>query len=130
MGTKTEYARVHRLAVAAADKAYDAVNAGQYVAVQHENPLNDNSPIVKVWEQPFELYGFAWVTHPGNTGYGRWLVKTGKATKHYGGGVGPRASRGTGYERKMAWAQAYADVVNDSGILPPNKKAYAEGRLD
>jgi hypothetical protein len=129
MGNIRKYQKVHRDAVAAADKAYDAVNAGQYVAVQHENPLNDNSPIVKVWEQPFELEGFGWVVMPGNTGFGRWLVKNGKASKHYGGGVGPRA-KGRGYERRMAWAQGYANVVNASGILPPDKKAYAEGRLD
>lgn len=129
MGNIRKYQQVHRDAVAAGDKAYAACNAGQYQAVQHANPLDDNSPIVKVWEQPFELEGFAWVLLPGNSGFGRWVVKSGKGRKHYGGGVGPWAP-GRGYERRSAWAQAYADAVNASGILPPDKKAYADGRLD
>ena len=125
-----KYQKVHREACAAGDKAFDAVNAGQYQAVQRANPLDDNSPITKVWEQPFELFGFAWVVMPGNTGFGRWLVKTGNGKKHYGGGVGPWVSRGTGYERKEAWAAAYAAHVNESGILPEDKRAYSQSRMD
>lgn len=131
MPTKTQYQRIHREACAAGDKAYEAVHADKYIAVQHANPLDDNSPITKAWtDDPFELFGFAWVVLPGNTGFGRWLIKTGNGTKHYGGGVGPWVRRGTGYDRKVAWATAYAQHINEAGILPEGKTAYGTGRLD
>jgi hypothetical protein len=134
MGNIRKYQKVHRDAVAAGKKAGQEVNASKMIVVQRANPLDDNSPIVQQWDnggQGFEPCGFAWVVMPGNSGFGRWIVKQGYASKHYGGGVGPWVSEfGQSHERKVAYAQAYADVVNESGILPDGKKAYAEGRLD
>lgn len=131
---KRDYQRVHRLAVEAGKKAGAEVNASKWVFKQHANPFDDNSPVVEQYDNDgkgYELCGFAWVTMPGNTGFGRWIVKEGIGRKHYGGGVGPWVREfGQSHERKLAYAQAYADVVNDSGILGPDKKAYADGRLD
>lgn len=131
---KRDYQRVHRLAVEAGLKAGREVNASKMVVVQRKNPFDDNSPVVQVWDndgQGFEPCGFAWVVIPGNTGYGRWIVKKGIGRKHYGGGVGPWVREfGQSHERKVAYASAYAAVVNESGILPDGKLAYGEGRLD
>ena len=82
-----------------------------------------------MWEQPFELFGFAWVVMPGNTGFGRWLVQPAKvkALRRRRRTVG---ARGTSYERKSAWAAAYAAYVNESGILPEGKRAYSQSRMD
>lgn len=131
MGTRT-YEKVHRQAVEAADRAAQTANPERFYVVQRTNPLDDTSPIKRQYTNGglgFEAEGFGWVVLPGNTGFGRWLVRTGKGTKHYGGGVGPRA-RVRGYERATTWASTYAAVVNESGILPDGKRAYGQGRLD
>lgn len=119
MGVR-QYQAVDRKAREAADKTAKGANPEKMIVVQRRNPLDDTSPIVQAWDnggQGFEPEGFGWVVLPGNTGFGRWLIKSGKGTKHYGGGVGPRA-RIRGYERSNIWASTYAGVVNESGILP------------
>jgi hypothetical protein len=72
------------------------------------------------------LCGFAWVSFKGNTAFGRWAKKTGKATKAYGGGLQIWVSSyGQSVTRKEAYAQAFATVLRDAGI-----EAYAGSRLD
>jgi hypothetical protein len=75
---------------------------------------------------PSGICGFAWVAIKGNTGFGRWAKKAGIASAGYPSGLNIRATTGgQSYEVKMAYAQAYAAVLNEAGIT-----AYAEGRLD
>jgi hypothetical protein len=102
------YAEVHADALVHAKYAFDTVYAGMYVAEEHESPLDDSSPVVKT-SAPFELEGFAWViVKPGNAGFGNWLRKTGNGkTDSYYGGIRIWVS-GRGYERKTAYANAYA----------------------
>jgi hypothetical protein len=72
--------------------------------------------------------GFAWVSiRPGNSSFAIWAKKTGRCTTdHYAGGVRLWVGDyGQSYERKYAYARAFADTLRDAGI-----KAYTSGRLD
>ena len=70
--------------------------------------------------------GFAWVVVKGNTGFGRWLKKTGRASKAYGGGLQVWiGEHGQSMARKEAHAAAMAKVFQDSGI-----EAHARSRMD
>lgn len=72
------------------------------------------------------LCGFAWVKFAGNTAFGRWAKKSGKASKSYGGGLQVWVSSyGQSVTRKSAYAQAFATVLTEAGIT-----AYADSRLD
>lgn len=96
--------------------------------VQRENPFDDNSPIVKAYPPVMDgVCGFAWVNiRPGNSSFASWLRKRGLGHKGYHGGW-EYWVRGFGqsYERKMAYARAFAAVLSEAGI-----QAYASGRLD
>lgn len=70
--------------------------------------------------------GFAWVEFAGNTAFGRWAKKVGKARPHYPSGLCVWVGEGgQSIGRKEAYAVAFAKVLNDAGI-----KAYAGSRLD
>lgn len=70
--------------------------------------------------------GFAWVWFKGNTAFGRAMKAAGKAGDGYPTGLQVWiAEGGQAYERKIAYAGAYAEVLNAAGIT-----AYAQGRLD
>ena len=78
---------------------------------QHANPLDDSSEVVKVWDQPFELCGFASVQIKGaNKGYGKWVVASGvgKTDSYNGGAYIWVSSFGQSHGRKVAYASAYA----------------------
>lgn len=109
----------------------DAANACTPVpmtVVQHANPLDDDSPIVKSYGPIADgVCGFAWVSVPGNTGFGRWLKKEGKGRKGYPSGIQVWiGAYGQSYERKIAHARAMAAVLRGAGI----EQAYGTGRLD
>lgn len=97
------------------------------VVQQHASALDDSSPVVKSWRVPEGVCGFGWVTvRPGNSSFARWLVKTGRASKAYRGGVQVWiGEHGQSYERKVAHARAMADLLKAWGV-----KAYSGGRLD
>jgi len=70
--------------------------------------------------------GFAWVKIKGNTPFGRWAKKMGYARPAYGGGLMIYCPLNTqSYDRKTAWGNAFAKVLNDAGIF-----AYCDSRLD
>ena len=95
-----------------------------------ESDLFDN-PIGKTYYDPEGPCGFAWVvTHEhGNGKFVKHLKKSPDrdGDKYYYGGYYVKWVRefGQSYERKIAYAGAYASVLNDNGI-----KAYSDGRLD
>lgn len=73
------------------------------------------------------LCGFAYINIAGNTDFGRYTKKSGLARKCYDGG-GLYISVpffNQSYERKMAYATAFARVLNMYGV-----QASVEGRLD
>lgn len=70
--------------------------------------------------------GFAWVWFKGNTPFGRYMKKTGKASSGYPTGLQVWVSAGgQSIARKEAYARAYATVLKEAGIT-----AYPDSRLD
>lgn len=70
--------------------------------------------------------GFAWIVIKGNTAFGRWAKKEGRARSHYPSGLCFWVSDfGQSVDRKAAYAGAFAKVLNEAGI-----EAYADSRLD
>lgn len=145
MPTHSDFLAVHQKALDAGYAAQDAIRAQTFIVQQRQNPLDDNSPVVEEWTNGgggFEAEGSASIRVNGNSGYGRWLKKNGRRLTieqrdHYGGnrwlrplgarkyeyagGVGFGAPV-RGYERSIAFAQAYVGVVQDS--FPTAKPTY------
>lgn len=111
---KAFYASVNAAAEAAGQAAGEAAVVDQYVAVQRANCLDDSSEIVKVWEQPFELCGFASIQVKGaNKGFGRWVVASGTGrTDSYNGGAAISVFEfGQSHARKVKYSSAYASTA-------------------
>ena len=71
--------------------------------------------------------GFAWVTFPGNTSFGRAMKKAGIARAAYGGGLQVSVhAGGQSLQRKEAYGYAYADVLVAAGVA----KVYCSSRMD
>lgn len=70
--------------------------------------------------------GFAWVHFKGNTAFGRYMKKIGKADNDYPTGLSVWVHQfGQSMQKKEAYARAYAEVLRKYGI-----EAYANSRLD
>lgn len=97
------------------------------VVQQHANPGDDGSRVVKEWDVPDGVCGFAWVVvNPGNSSFALWLKKHKGAHRHYYGGVAVSVrDYGQSLERKSAYADAFATVLQGAGI-----KARADSRMD
>lgn len=117
------------------DKASAAGNAAAektvpvpMVVAQRANMLDDSSPVVKTWDVPSGVCGFAWVTvRPGNSAFANWLKKKGYGKPDsYAGGVTVWCPLSTqSMEIKSAWAHAVAEVLRGAGV-----KAYGRDRMD
>lgn len=101
--------------------------------VERANPLDDSSPITRRYAPVMDgVCGFAWIkVRPATSSFARWL-KAEKDTLPVGIHSGYRGGldiwvRGfdQSYERKMAYATAFADVLREAGL-----NAFADGRLD
>lgn len=120
--------------VAAAHSAGMAAGAAAIPPVmiveQHEHPLDDNSPVKQRWVEPEGPCGFAWVkVKPATSSFARWLVKSGRASKAYQGGVQIWVGEfGQSLDRKAAYAAAYAGVLNTDPDL--GVQVYAQSRMD
>ena len=96
---------------------------------QHARLFDDDSPVTKSYTVPGGVCGFAWIiVRPANCSFAKWTRKKGFSSRRnsYSGGeqifvhVG-----GQSYEKKMAYAGAFTQVLRDAGI-----KAHFGGRLD
>jgi hypothetical protein len=100
-----------------------------FVAIQRENPFDDSSPIVKQYEPEMDgACGFGWIiVKPGNSPFANWLKRNDLARKdHYYGGVNVWVRDfGQSYEKKYAYARAFAGVLESAGI-----RAVGMGRMD
>lgn len=117
-------------AVAAGNAAAAAKVPVPMVVVQHANPLNDASPVVKVYEPVMDgVCGFAWVKiRPANKPFANWLKKQGLAKPAYGGGLQYWVSAfNQSMEKKEAFAYAMADSL---GKAFPDMKFYGQSRMD
>lgn len=98
--------------------------------VEREHPLDDTSRIVRAYAPVMSgVCGYAWtIIKPGNGSFARHLKKLGLAcsSDYYGGVMVSLAGLyGQSYEKKMAHANAFANVLQGAGI-----RAYSMGRLD
>jgi hypothetical protein len=115
------------LAKEAGDSALAACVPVPMVVCEHANPLDDSSALVKAWNVPSGVCGFAWVVvRPGNCSFALWLKKHKGAARGYHGGMQLWThAGGQSIEKKEAYARAFADVVRASGI-----DAYLDSRED
>jgi hypothetical protein len=123
----TNYEALYERADKAGEAAAEAAKPTPIIVGQPSTPLGSDIDYSKpTYYIPEGLCGFAWVKFPGNTGFGRWAKKTGRASASYGGGLQVWVrGYGQSVDRKTAYAQAFAAVLRDAGV-----KAYAESRLD
>lgn len=132
---KVDYTKIMAEAHDAGMAAGNAHAPAPMVVAQHENMLDDNSPVEKAWYVSSGVCGFAYVitNEHGNGKFVKYLKSIGKG---YGCGAGERyyyggyyahyvSEFGQSYEKKRAFASAFVKVLNSYGI-----KAYADGRLD
>ena len=125
--TKTDFAALYEQADAAGKAAADAAVPTPIVIGEETAPFNGVIDYTKPTYFVSEgLCGFAWVKFKGNTAFGRWAKKAGKASPAYGGGLQVWVSSyGQSVTRKEAYAQAFAAVLRAEGV-----EAYAGSRLD
>lgn len=121
-------AAVFAKAEAAGKAAAEARVPVPMLVVEHANPLDDSSPVVRRYPPVMGgVCGFAWINiHPGNGSAARFAKKFLGARKAYEGGMQIWVGAyGQSMERKEAYAHAYAEVLQAAGI-----KAYAGSRMD
>lgn len=125
--SNNSWPELHSKADAAGRVAATQHSPQPMIVQQHANMLDDNSPVVKEYFVSDGVCGFAWINiRPGNCSYALWAKKNLGARKGYYGGMELWVRDfGQSYERKHAYATAYANVLKEYGI-----KAYAGGRLD
>lgn len=89
------------------------------VVEEHENMLDGNSKVKNTWQVNDGVCGFAWITiKPANSAFAKWLMEKNLARKaSYGSGVLIWVYQyGQSYERKAAYAGAFAGVLQKYGI--------------
>lgn len=131
--------KVYEAALLAAAKA--GLEAGNkstpnpMIVQKHENMLDDSSPIEKEYFVEGGVCGFAYViVTPGTSSFARYLSSKHGWSKYYYGGVCMSVKEyGQSYERKMAYAEAYANTLDR--ILSENNllgsiNIMVNGRLD
>jgi hypothetical protein len=101
---------------------------------QHSNPLDDSSEVVKEYGPILDgVCGFAWINiKPGNHPFCNWLKKEGLARKdsYYGGVTIWVHDFEQSLEKKQAYAQAFAKVINKAFDNIPKFNALAMSRMD
>lgn len=97
------------------------------VVQQRENPLNDDSRVIRQYVVNDGVCGFASVTvKPANSKFAKFLVANGLGRKAYNGGVSMSVHQfNQSLQKKEAYAYAFARVLNEHGI-----KAYVDSRMD
>lgn len=121
-------------AATAARDAGDAVTPAPSIVGTAIGLSDEIDPTKPVYRDTAGICGFAWVdVRPATSSFARWLAKTGRGSKAYGGGMRIRIPwHGQSYERKIASAQVLAGELNR--LLPEAEFGplliAAGGRLD
>ena len=127
----SEFVTIYNEAKKAGLEAGNTVVPTPMQVVQHANPLDDNSPIVKAYEPVMDgCCGFAWINvKPGNSRFARWLKDMGLAkTDSYAGGVTIWIHEyNQNLTRKEKHAQAMAKVLREHF---PELKIFSHSRMD
>lgn len=129
MDNNYEFSTIYNNAHVAGLKAVKTVTPTPMVVGSPTNLFgNDIDYSKKTYFVEGGVCGFAWIIiKPGTSKFAKWMKENGYAhTNSYEGGISMWVSDfGQSYERKMAYARAFADSLTDAGI-----KAYSNGRLD
>lgn len=126
--SNNECAELYQKAHKAGMEAGKAANPTPMVVRQHASTADDSSPVIQSWHVPEGVCGFAWVNiRPANCRFANWCRKEFKGSNNsYSGGLDINADLfGQSYDRKCAYAQAFAEVLRDAGI-----NANVQSRLD
>lgn len=118
---------LHRRAHAAGMDAGRAAKPTPIHVTERVNPWDDDSPVKFDYGVYAEgVCGFAWIWMPATNSFARWALKAGVFKRRAEGGCALWV-RGfnQSYERKSAYAAAYAAVLVEAGF-----QATADGRLD
>lgn len=116
------------LADKAGKEAVAKLKVTPMVVQQHTNPMDDNSPVKQQWFIEDGVCGFAWVNiKPANSKFANWMKKMGygRTDSYYGGLSYWIGDYGQSMQKKEAYANAFAGVLQEYGI-----KAYASSRMD
>lgn len=122
-----EYAGIYAEAHVAAHAAATEHTPQAMIVQQRAHALDDTSPVVKEWHVSEGVCGFAEViVTPGTSSFAHWVKKNRGWSKHYHGGMRLWVSDyGQSYERKVAYAAAFVEVLRKYDI-----KAHMSSRLD
>ena len=115
-------------AVKAGKEAAEKCMPNPMVVQEHENMLDDNSPVKKSYFVADGVCGFAWIKiSPANCAFANWVRKNGfGSTDPYAGGLTIWVSDyGQSMQRKEAYAGAFVDVLQKNKIM-----ACAMSRMD
>ena len=90
---------------------------------------NDIDPTKPTYYVSEGVCGFAWITvRPATSSFGRWALANGWSKAYNGGAQLFVHEGGQSYERKCAYAAAYADTLSKG--LPDNVRVTTDSRLD
>lgn len=128
--TKTTAKRLYKEADAAGKAAADACTPAVMIVGSPTHPLGSNIDPSKgpVYRVSSGVCGFASVQMPGNTSLARRWKDAGLATTDsYNGGVRVHVFYGDqSFEKKTAYAAAFAGVLKDAGVA----KVWVWSRMD
>ena len=95
------------------------------MGVYNANPIT-GQPLSRVCIVPDGVCGFAWIKIKGNDAFGRAMKKNGKASPAHDKGLTVWVSDfGQSMQRKIAYANAFANVLEQNGVW-----AFADDRMD
>jgi hypothetical protein len=100
------------------------------VVQQHENMMDDNSPVAKEWVVPDGPCGFAWINiKPATNAFCRWLKEEGigRQDSYYGGCTIWVSNYNQSMQKKEQYANGFVKKLRE---LMPNLKAYSMSRMD
>ena len=121
-----EFVALVAAAEAAGKQAAEAAKPVPMVVYEAQALSNVPKEGGQSWYCAEGMCGFAWIEFAGNTSFGKWMKKAGKARTQYPKGMCVWVSEyGQSVERKEAYAAAYAKVLNEAGV-----NAYPNSRLD
>ena len=123
-----EFQKIWEEACAAGMEAGKNAIPTPMVVAEHENMLDDNSPVKNAWYVSEGACGFAWVNiKPGTSAFARWLKKMdyARSDSYYGGVTVWISEYNQSVARKSAHASAMADVFLGAGF-----NAHSMSRLD
>ena len=112
----------------AGKKAADEKQVVPMVVNQHENMLDDSSPVKKSWLVDQGVCGFAWINvRDGRKPFSRFLKKFGygRTDSYYGGITIWVGDYGQSLQLKEAYAYAFNSVLHEANI-----DSYASSRMD